>query len=208
MISDSPQSSFFEEGKHEELLELARRGCRDSLNHLLQGCWHYLLVVAKDSLGADLYSKVSPSDLVQQTLLVGYTKFPAFTGETRADLLRWFEEILRNQAMHAGRAFRTTLARNIDLETSLEISPAIPDATSPNPPQVLAEKQQAALIQTAILRLPPQYREMIVLRSIHSLSFDEIGLRTGRSADASRKLWVTALKVLKELLVNGSISFP
>jgi RNA polymerase sigma-70 factor (ECF subfamily) len=50
--------------------------------------------------------------------------------------------------------------------------------------------------------LPDDYRQVIVLRHIEGLPFDEVGRRMERSAGAVRMLWLRALKLLREQLVN------
>jgi RNA polymerase sigma-70 factor (ECF subfamily) len=47
-------------------------------------------------------------------------------------------------------------------------------------------------------RLPADYREVIVLRSLEELPYEEVASRMGRSAGAVRVLWVRALARLRD----------
>jgi RNA polymerase sigma-70 factor (ECF subfamily) len=49
----------------------------------------------------------------------------------------------------------------------------------------------------AIDRLPDDYRRVIEARSFDGLSFEEVGARLDRSAEAARRLWVRALDRLR-----------
>ena len=57
-----------------------------------------------------------------------------------------------------------------------------------------------AALERALGRLPEDYREVLLLRYQGDLSFEEIGRRLGRSANAARKLWLRALHKLEQEL--------
>jgi RNA polymerase sigma-70 factor (ECF subfamily) len=48
--------------------------------------------------------------------------------------------------------------------------------------------------------LPDDYRRVIELRYLEEQSFEEIGARMQRSADAARKLWARAVERLQQEL--------
>lgn len=184
----------------------ARTGCRESFDILARSCWGYLIVVAREKLADDLQVKVAPSDLVQQTLLVGYANIAEFQGSEEQGLLRWLEKILDNQALAAGRYYRNTQARQIDREVPLHGLALSPDGNVLTPSDILSRDEQALRLEHALRELPEHYRTVIRLRSLEQLPFDEIGTRTGRTPDAARKLWLIALRTLKENLSNGDDS--
>lgn len=49
-------------------------------------------------------------------------------------------------------------------------------------------------------RLPADYRDVLILRNIEELPFDEIASRLDRSPGAVRMLWVRALARLRDEL--------
>ena len=60
--------------------------------------------------------------------------------------------------------------------------------------------EHAQAVQLALERLPKDHREVILLRYQEQLTFEEVGRRMDRSADAGRKLWWRALvRLQKEL---------
>jgi RNA polymerase sigma-70 factor (ECF subfamily) len=58
--------------------------------------------------------------------------------------------------------------------------------------------EQELQLAEALARLPDEYREVILLRHLHSLPHEEIARRMQRSAGAVRMLWVRALARLRE----------
>ena len=53
--------------------------------------------------------------------------------------------------------------------------------------------EQARLLRQAVERLPDDYGEVVRLRQQEQMSFEEIGRRTGRTAEAARKVWMRAI---------------
>ena len=68
---------------------------------------------------------------------------------------------------------------------------------------VLAAQEQREIVVRALEQLPVHYREILRLRQQENCSFPEIGERTGRSAEAARKLWERAIKQLRLILGPG-----
>ncbi|MFO1019517.1 MAG: sigma-70 family RNA polymerase sigma factor [Planctomycetales bacterium] len=190
--SPDPQSGW------SAIIERARNGCRESFDVLARSCWGYLVLAARERIPPDLKVKVAPSDLVQQSLMVGYANFSQFRGTTEQDLYNWLEGILHRQALSAGRFYRNTHARSINREIPL-LEPAIP-ADSNTPSELVVAQDQHQALLAAIEKLPPHYRTVLQLRSLEQHSFETIGTMTDRTPDAARKLWVAALRKLQKLM--------
>jgi len=81
---------------------------------------------------------------------------------------------------------------------SLGESPRLPDGSA-------IRREEAAVINAILARLPPDYRRVLELRYWGGLSFVAIAPEMGRSPDAVRKLWYRALEQLQgELAATGS----
>jgi RNA polymerase sigma-70 factor (ECF subfamily) len=66
-------------------------------------------------------------------------------------------------------------------------------------PSAQAERRElAALVADQLARLPPHYRDVIVLRNLEGLAFEEVAQRMGRSPGAVRILWLRALNQLRQ----------
>ena len=72
------------------------------------------------------------------------------------------------------------------------------DATSPS--QVAQRRERGVIIADALAQLPEDYAEVIRLRNLEQLDWEQTGERMGRTAGAVRQLWGRALQQLVPLL--------
>ena len=75
---------------------------------------------------------------------------------------------------------------------------------SPSAPVHAEERAIALANQLAVL--PENYREVIVLRNLRGLSFDEIAEKMDRSPGAVRMLWLRAIDKFKATYGQGDLS--
>lgn len=54
-----------------------------------------------------------------------------------------------------------------------------PDSRAPNPEEVLLQNDSVALLRTALEKLPPNSREVLILRELEGMSYKEIADITG-----------------------------
>jgi RNA polymerase sigma-70 factor (ECF subfamily) len=191
----------------EHLLTQARVGCTDALGRLLELYRNYLRLLARTQIDLTLRVRLDSSDLVQETLLEAFRDFRQFAGSTEKELVAWLRRILvRNLADQVKH--HKAQARNWGRQESLE---ALLDRSSSAAEQALARgistpsaqaarREQAVLLADALARLPPDYREVIVLRNLEHLKFEEIATRMNRSVGAARMLWSRALEKLSCLM--------
>jgi RNA polymerase sigma-70 factor (ECF subfamily) len=191
----------------EHLLGQARAGDRDRLSDLLELYRNYLRLLARSQMGPSLRARLEPSDLVQEALLEAHRDFPQFGGDSEREFLVWLRRILvRNlldQAKH-----HTAQARDCRRQQSLESllsesSDALGRAlahSGSTPSGPVQRREQAVLLADVLEGLPPDYREVILLRNMQKLPFDEVAARMGRRPGAVRMLWARALEKLGQAL--------
>lgn len=189
----------------ERLIDAARNGSDEALGRLLDGCRDYLLLIANQEVAADLRPKVGASDLVQETFLEAGRVFAQFRGRRREDLLAWLSTILRNNLANVRRSFRATDKRRLDREVALTDTPRgrQPEGLvdpGETPSDRLECQERDAALERAIDRLPEDYRRVIRWRKDDGCSYEEMGRRLGRSAEAARKLHTRAVEYLAQLL--------
>jgi RNA polymerase sigma-70 factor (ECF subfamily) len=188
---------------YEALLRSARSGCRESLGKLLDDCRAYLMSVARSSLPKSLQPKVGASDLVQDTALEAQRDFAAFEGEQLDELLAWTRRILVNNVSNMVRSFEQTSKRDVSREVSLFDHAVVPANVARRERSTLSPLDRMVLeesIERALAQLSDEMRQVIILRNREHMSFREIGLEIGRSADASRKLWARAVERMQRAL--------
>jgi RNA polymerase sigma-70 factor (ECF subfamily) len=92
-----------------------------------------------------------------------------FTGLRGGDARAWLFAIVRN-------AWYSRLSRSATLVESTRITDARNDSPdeSPGPEALLLQQHAVARVRLALEQLPPDFREVIVLRELEGLSYKEI----------------------------------
>ncbi len=128
------------------------------------------------------------ADLTQETFISAYRAFDRFRGDSK--VYTWLYQIAinhcRNRLRQRGRV-RAIQAESLDQprdpeETGEASAREIPDLTHA-PHAVLEDKELRQRIVAAVASLPPDYREVVVLREMQGLSYNEIAEATHLSLD-------------------------
>ena len=82
-------------------------------------------------------------------------------------------------------------------------SPMPTDAPPDAAPDEIAQAETRAMVHALIGQLPPDHREVIMLRFADDLSVAEVAVRLGRSPDAVKQLQRRALAGLRSLAMRG-----
>jgi RNA polymerase sigma-70 factor (ECF subfamily) len=195
----------------EQLLAEARDGRAGALGDLLELYRNYLTLLARTQIDMHLQGRASASDVVQETFLDACRDFARFRGSNEAELLAWLRQVLvcnlgrlvQQQVLAQKRSVRREVSlerRLADLdESSARIEAALVGRQS-SPSASAQRRERIALLADQLARLPDDYREVIVLRNLEGLAFDEVARRMGRSAGAVRILWVRAVDRLRQQL--------
>lgn len=196
-----------------ELLERARRGAPDAVGRIFEAARGHLLELADRELPDDLRAKLGPSDVVQETAVEMQRDFRRFTGTTAEELFVWLREMLRHNVVDAIRRYRDTRKRDVAREVRIALSESGEDQGFAEvgrlPDGSAIRREEAAIINAMLARLPSDYRRVLELRYWHGLSFVAMAPQLGRSPDAARKLWYRALERLHEQLAGvelGSVA--
>jgi RNA polymerase sigma-70 factor (ECF subfamily) len=187
-----------------ELLERARNGDDGARDELFDRCRNYVSLLARVHIESWLQARVDPSDLVQQTLLEAYRGMGGFKGQSEGEWLAWLKQILKNNATDYIRRYKGTAKRRIQREVSIESprhgsSQFRMDLSDPgdSPSQLVMQYENEIQLAEAVSRLDEDYQEVILLRNVQRLSFNEVAQRMDRSRPAAQMLWLRALRKLK-----------
>ncbi|MHC4933857.1 MAG: sigma-70 family RNA polymerase sigma factor [Planctomycetota bacterium] len=195
------------------LIETARAGEAKALERLLELYRNYLGFLARAGVDSTLGAKADPSDLVQETLLQAFRKFPQFRGVSEGELVAWLRQILARTLSMLVRRYRATAARNVVRERAIEgaldrsstaLGVLLP-ARTPSPSQAAQERERSVLLADALAALPADYREVVEMHNFRQLGWAETGASMGRSPEAARKLWTRAIQRLGHLIEEREI---
>jgi len=187
-----------------ELLQAARSERSPARGEILDRLRNFLRIHARIAINPALASKADPSDIVQETLLRADERFDQFKGATEQEFAAWVRRILCRNLADLERTYfgpHRRVGRERSLERSLEDSTALLAAglasAVDTPGDQLVAREQGAQLDEVLAQLPDDYREVIILRNLEELSWEEVGARMERSPGAARKLWVRALRSVR-----------
>jgi RNA polymerase sigma-70 factor (ECF subfamily) len=110
-------------------------------------------------------------DVAQEAYLRAFRFFPGFRG---GDARAWLLKIVRN-------TFYTWAHGNRPLQDAAEFDENVfpPDSHSPNPEEIVLQNDSDTLVRKALEMLPPNSREVLILRELEGMSYKEIADITG-----------------------------
>ena len=190
------------------LLAAAREGDRQSIGELLQHYRNYLMALAASQIESPLRPRVSPSDVVQEAMLRAARHFAQFQGASEKELIGWLRQILATSLSKFVEQHVLAAKRDVRKEFSIEQFGAacgeftggarsVLDARAETPSAAVQRSEDAALLEERLAQLPSMYREVLVLRNLQGLAFEEIAERMERSPGAVRMLWLRAIERLR-----------
>ena len=159
-----------------ELVAAVLDGERDAYALLLERYQHRVFRILLRMCG----NGYDAEELTQEVFFKTYFALPTYRSEYRFS--SWVFKIATNHAL--------SFLRKRNRETSLELEGAADDAPSPEPvdtrrrdrpEQVLERGDRAQRLWLAVAALPPDFRDIVLMRHVEELSYKEICDVTGLS---------------------------
>ncbi len=194
----------------DEALNLARAGQIEAIGELLESYRTYLRMLATTQLRGRMPARISPSDVVQETMLAAHRGFGDFRGETSAEFSAWLRKIMTHKLLSTMDR-HLNLKRDVRREVSIDISHDNRDnsnqhslasllATSdPSPSTIVSRGEDNQRVADLLMQLPEHYRQVIALRNKQGMRFEEISRHLERTPLAARLLWLRAIQRLRRL---------
>ena len=197
-------------GSVQELIDDAKAGGNDPLGRLLQVYRNYLTILATTQISPRLRRRMAPSDLVQETMLAAHRDFDKFRGVSEREFLGWLRQILINCLHHAVEMHLKAKKRDLRCEISIEqVNTALDNSVmridnllvdnGPSPSAPAHQRERSVALANQLAKLKPDYRDVIVLRNLQGLPFEEIAVRMNRKTGAVRMMWLRAIDKFKQV---------
>lgn len=169
----------------------------------------YLSRLSQVQLDDRLRRRVTPSDIVQESLLEAHRDFAKFSGQTTAEFTGWLRKILIHNIAREVETHILAAKRDIRREherqrpagatgPAFEALSAILADRQHSPASEVEHREELNKLALAIESLAPAYRDVIVMRHVEGLSFRTIAAELKRSPGATRMLWLRAIERLRE----------
>ena len=199
-----------------DLIQSARHGSEQSLGKLLDRYRNYLKLLATTKLAGRVRARAGSSDVVQEVCLQACRSFPQFRGNTEGELLAWLRAVLASRLnrlldQHLG-AERRDVRREVSLNaiansldrSSIRLDELAADSRL-SPSGELHASERVRALADQIAELPPDYRQVILLRNFEGLPFAEVAICVDRSQGATRMLWLRAVEMLRKRLTSKGL---
>jgi len=151
-----------------------------------------------------LGNRAEAEDLTQEVFVQVFKAIGTFRGESK--LSTWIYRIAVNLCKNRSKYLRVRHANEQDeLEAVAERIP-LGDAQRSNtghierPDEAMAGRQVEKIVQDAILKIDPAFRECLILRDVEELSYEEIEQITGLAAGTVKSRIFRARAQLKEIV--------
>ncbi len=165
----------------ERLLARAADGDRaafDRLFELHRASLRRLVALRMDDR---LKARLDPSDIVQETHMVAYRRFHDYLNRRPMPFRLWLRKTAQQQVFDAGRNHidrrRRSLLREegtLNRSSILVARGLLTDGSSPA--EKVARREQERRVAAAVAELGATDREIVVMRNVEGLTFDEIAL--------------------------------
>lgn len=197
------------------LTAAAVRGDGDALARLLQEHGPRVRARLAGKIGPVWRSVLEEDDVLQVTFLEAFLRIGTFTPRGPGAFLAWLTQIAENNLRDAIRGLerakrpdprRRVQARAVTEESYTDLVGLL-GVTSTTPSRVAARQEAGSAIETALAKLPPDYRTVIRLYDLECRDIGEVAGQVGRSPGAVYMLRARAHDRLREELGGASQFF-
>ncbi|PWH18356.1 MAG: hypothetical protein DDG59_06185 [Anaerolineae bacterium] len=176
----------------EELIALAQKGNREAFEEIYnrygEAIYRYLYGHISHAQDAE--------DMTADVFMNLWRTLGQYREKDRVPFYVYLYRIARNRLVDY---FRQQKGRQGETDT-----PDIGEISSaPRPPSVMVAGMDIADLHHYLLKLPPDYRTVLVLRFLNDLSYEETAQVMGKSYAAVRVLQHRALAALRALMERG-----
>jgi RNA polymerase sigma-70 factor, ECF subfamily len=193
------------------LLSRAKAGEKQAFDRLFALCEAQLRRFVDLRLDPKLRPRVDTSDIIQEAHLEAVRRLDDFLKNPTLPFKLWLRQITLDRLLmmrrrHVGAA-RRSLAREAALPdgSSCALARQLVAAHS-TPSQQVGREELARRVREAVAQLAEADREVILMRTFESLSFEEIAHLIGVEAAAARKRHGRALLRLHKILTDDGLT--
>ncbi len=142
-------------------------------------------------------------DLTQEVFIKVYGSLARYRSEYKFST--WIYKIAHNTAIDHLRKHAVHVQALVDERVGEQRELPVAD-NDPSPEQEYAGKERRAEIEAVVCKLAAPYRELIVLRHSHDLSYDEIAEVTGLPLGTVKNRLFRAREAMRELFLQRGIT--
>lgn len=187
--------------REDELVRRAQNGDLDAFEALLRAHEKSVYNLALRMTG----SPEDAEDMAQEAFLKVWRALPDFRWECKFSV--WLYRVVSNVCLDWLRrqSKRQTVSLNVEDEDGEENERELPDERL-SPERLLEQKLTREAVQKALSALPEEQRQILLLREIRGLSYEEIGQALSlEPGTVKSRLFRARKKLAARLLADGNI---
>jgi RNA polymerase sigma-70 factor (ECF subfamily) len=133
-------------------------------------------------------------DATQETFIAAFRNLSGFRGDAKVS--SWLHRIAVNQCITRQRRARTRAENSLEAETEMGGDKFVAPAHA-SPARQAEGRERSEAVRRAVMALPPELREVIVLKEFEDLTFQEIADTLDVPLSTVKSRLYTALKQLR-----------
>lgn len=199
-----------ESDKTQELLEQAKEGDDQAINHLMERHRNALRHLVRMRLDRKIQRRVDVSDVVQDVLIEANRRLSTYLENPVMPFHLWIRHIARDRIIDAHRRHRGSAKRSVDREQAMVIPGGFDKSSiilaaqlvdgEKTPAAQTMEKELARRVEESIAELDDLDAEVIVMRHYEQLSNQEIAQALELSEPAASMRYLRAVRRLRDLM--------
>lgn len=200
----------------QELISQASTGDRSAIHELLMLHHHQLVATIEKQVPADLCGVLSADDVCQEAYVSVFRQVTSFQPHNEQAFERWLRTIADRKLVdmiRTQRAAKRGGGKRVDVRYTRDDTSSMVELLDilavheRTPSRSAAHRELVRIVQDALDELKEDYREVLQLRYIQSLSVAETAQRMGRSDGAVMMLCNRGLQQLEEVIGDPSRFF-
>lgn len=177
-------------------LDQARRGDKAAFGKIIEAYQRPVYNLAYRMLN----NSGEAEEAAQEAFIRAYTRLDSYNPNHKFST--WLLSITSNYCIDLIRKRRAIL---LNIDEPLPPHPALMSEKSSGPEPQMVQSEQEELVQKLLAELAPEYREAVVLRYWHELSYDEIAEMMDTTVSAIKSRLFRARKQLAEIGVAAGL---
>ena len=192
----------------EELVRRAAEGEQAAISRLLERYRRRLRSMVKVRMDPRLAARLDPSDVVQEVFVEAVRRLPAYLKQRPLPFFAWIRRIAWRRLLDLRRRHIVAQHRavgrevpivHVDGKSAARLARQL-HARAVDPQSQIARDELRVRIQQAVAVLPPAFREVLILRHLEHVAFDEIATILGIALGTVKSRHFRALERLRHLL--------
>lgn len=182
----------------EQLVEIAVKDNPDAFGEIVKRWERKIFALCFGMLHAEEDAR----DAAQETFISAYKNLPNFRGEAKVS--SWLHRIAVNQCLTKQRRTRVRSESSLEDENSIDEA-SFTDSKALSPARAIEQTERLKLVRQAVLALPPELKQAIVMKEFEEMTFQQISDALNLPLSTVKSRVYTALKQLRLKLEQMSL---